>query len=240
MIDLPGVLKKRQCFLGDAFLSLQKEELPQVEHQISLLHQVFCASLYSQWNTNFSRVQLYLSEKTGAARWSLKSLFCVKFLPLIVQTRVTCKKRPIFCPMHPYLSCCNMSIKCLCCIKFSLLNCTIKKEQSFVGCIFISAKDELLQGDHQILVFSIKCPRLIVQTMHWMQKHQVFWYAFVYVQMRICCKDLIKSNFCSKFSWLDCTIYERAVFMCLHKRGAAARWSSISFAASGWHSWLPC
>jgi len=50
MIDLPGVLRKRKktIFLGDAFLSLQKEELPQGERQISLLHQVFCASLYSQ------------------------------------------------------------------------------------------------------------------------------------------------------------------------------------------------
>jgi hypothetical protein len=50
MIDLPGVLRKRKktILLGHAFLSLQKEELPQGEHQISLLHQVFCASLYSQ------------------------------------------------------------------------------------------------------------------------------------------------------------------------------------------------
>ncbi len=132
---------------------------------------------------------------------------------MIVQTRVKRKKRPIFCPMHPYLSSCNVSIKCLCCIKFSLHNCTIKKDQSFVECIFISAKGELLQGDHQILVLFIKCLCLIVQTRHWMQKHQVFWYAFEYLQMRICWKDLFKSDFCSKFSWLDCTINGRPNFL---------------------------
>lgn len=88
-----------------------------------------------------------------------------------------------------------------------------QERQSFVECIFISAKDELLQGDHQILVFFIKCLCLIVQTRHWMQKHQVFWYAFEYLQMRICWKDLIKSDFCSKFSWLDCTINGRPNFL---------------------------